>query len=333
MKNLTVKTGIVFILAIFMTGIALPATGQRAEREVAKEYKIKQGFSLGIDNRYGEINFVNWDKNELSVVVRITSESVSQTKADDLVESVKIDISEMQEEVNFKTLIDNKKINGKNNVKVIYDVKAPAYLNVNLKQSYGNIYIQDITGLARLEVKYGNLTANSLIVKDAGKWNSLELAYGKASVEEVNALNAGIKYSEISVSKSVVLKLESSYSKLNFNQLNELEIESKYDKISVGTIEGSMKVSSAYTQVFVEQLSTGFKEIYADMVYGNFKGGVKDDISFKIDATVSYGSIKIPEGDYTLNKEGTKQEVHGTVGNAPNPLVHVNLKYGNLELR
>jgi hypothetical protein len=68
------------------------------------------------------------------------------------------------------------------------------------------------------------------------------------------------------------------------------------------------------------------------MKYGNFKGGIDAKTAFKIDAEASYGSIKIPEGDYQAIKEGIREEVHGNVGGQSQSQVDVSMKYGNFTL-
>ncbi len=325
------------VKSLFVAGIMLITSGitfgQNADKEIAKDYKIDKGFTLAIDNEYGEINLVNWDKNELSVIVRIETEAASQAKAEELLEKVSIAIEESNSNASFDTEIDKKVMNGKNKIKVTYSVKAPAYLNVNLEQAYGNIYIQDLTGIAELEVRYGNLTANALENKNAEQENSLDLAYGNASIESVISLTADIKYSELSLTKSKDLNNESAYSKLQLGVLSNLDIESKYDKLSIGELNGSVNIESGYTQVNLGTLNKGFKEVVADVVYGNIKGSLGEGVSFSIDANAAYGSIDIPDGDYNTQKEGTSQTVNGKIGSGSGGNLVVKVKYGNLSLK
>lgn len=316
-------------MAIFS---ASAAYSQDAQKEINKSYTIQKGFTLGIDNSYGEINIVNWDNNEVSVVVRIETEAASQSKAEELLGRVTIDIDESKSEVSFKTEFDNKTMTGKNKIKVIYNVKAPAYLNANLKQRYGNVYIQEIKGVAQLEVKYGNLTAGTLSSESKDEWNILDLAYGNASIEFVTGLQAEVKYSDISIQESYVLNIESAYSKMGFGKVGELEIESKYDKLSIDELAVLLDVESAYTHVSTGTILKGFKYISADMAFGNLKGILGSGAACSIDADVTYGSVNIPAGDYQIDKGPNSKEVHGTIGNPSDSRIEVDIKYGNLNL-
>lgn len=332
MKNLRSNLTVSLLFFAILTGSTGIVSGQKAEKEINKNYKITEGFSLDITNKYGEINVVNWEKDELSVEVIVTAEASSQSKAEELLKDVEIKLSENPSDVSFTTRINMTGMKGNNKVQVVYNVKTPEYLNVALAQSYGNIYIQDITGLAELELKYGNLTANRLAISDQDVWNNLDLAYGKAAIEYANALEIKVQYSEINVSESEVLSIESMYSKLNLGNVIDLDIESKYDKLSADLLEGSMSVESEYTQVSVNRITPAFTGLFAEMKYGNFKGGIDAKTAFTIDAEASYGSIKIPEGDYQSNKEGINEKVLGNVGGKSQTQVDVSIKYGNFIL-
>lgn len=329
MKKQVFRTGIFLLLVIFS---ASALYGQNAEKEIKKNYQVQKGFTLGIDNSYGEINIVNWDKSEVSVIVRVETEASSQSKAEELLDRVTIAIDESRNEVNFSTEFDNKTMNGKNKTRVIYNVKAPSFINVNLEQRYGNVYVQEITGVAKLEVKYGNLTAGALSSKNKDDWNMLDLAYGKASVEFVTTLQTEVKYSDLSIQESQVLSIESAYSKMEFGKVGELNIDSKYDKLSIDDLSGSLDVDAAYTHVSAGTILKGFKYISADMAYGNFKAILGSGVACGIDAEVSYGSVNIPDGDYSVDKSPNRKVVEGNIGGPSDSKINVDIKYGNLNL-
>ena len=333
MKNLRSNLSVSLLFFVILTGSTGIISAQKAVKEINNNYKITEGFSLGITNKYGEINVVNWEKDELSVEIIITAESSSQSRAEELLKGVEIEMSENRSDVSFTTRINSKGMKGNSKIQVVYNIKTPAYLNIALAQSYGNIYIQDITGLAELELKYGNLTANSLAISNPDDWNNLDLAYGKADIEYVNALKIKVQYSDLNISASDVLSIVSAYSKLYLGNVIDLDIESKYDKLSADLLEGSMSVESEYTQISVNRIAPGFTGLFAEMKYGNLKGGLDAKTAFMIDAEASYGSIKIPEGDYQSIKEGIREEVHGNVGGQTQSQVDVSIRYGNLVLK
>jgi hypothetical protein len=332
MKNLTFNNSLYFLLLILFSGSVLTVTGQPAEKLINKEYNISQGFTLGIDNEYGEINIVNWNQDRVAVEISITVEAKSESKAEEILKQIEIDISESKTAVYFDTEVEQINVTGKTKINVKYDVKAPAYINAVLEQSYGNVYIQELTGTAELEIRYGNLTATSLVNRQAEGWNTLDLKYGNASIENVSALSAEIKYSELAVSESRMLETESAYSKLNFGKVSRLNAECKYDKLNMDLLEGTLEVDGAYTNVTVGTISNGFSEVFVDLAYGNFKAGLESQAAFAIEADISYGSVQIPDGDYQVEKEAASESVWGRVGGKSDAKILADIKYGNLVL-
>ncbi|HKK64067.1 MAG TPA: hypothetical protein VJ951_15995 [Bacteroidales bacterium] len=317
------------LLAVMIT---IAGNAQTAEKMIEKSYAISKGFTLEIDNEYGETNIVNWDKDELSVVITITTEAGSQSKAEKMLERISVDIDERSSLVSFDTEIENMNASGTKDMMIIYDVKTPSYINATLEQSYGSMYIQELSGYTELEVKYGSLNANALYYQDDEKTNALDLAYGEADLAYVASLSAEVKYSKLSIDESETLILESAYSKYYLGNIVSLDLESKYDKLDVVQLSGSLILESAYTNVNIDNISEDFSLLKLDMKYGNFKGNLASPPSFEIDAFVDFGSIDIPEGNLHREKDGLSEEVIGTVGSGDGS-VTAELKYGNLTLR
>lgn len=332
MKNQQFKQRVSIVFLLLLAGIMLPLTAQKANKKIAESYSVRKGFTLGIENVYGEINITSWERDEVSVTVTIETEAGSQSKADAMLDDIEISISESSNAVYFETDIDVGSMKGNKKVNVAYEVKAPAYINAAIEQKYGDVYIQELTGVADLEIMYGGLVAGAL-TPSTDAWNSLELAYGNADIERASPISAEIKYSEITIDNAVLLEIESAYSELYLGEVGELELESKYDKLKVKSLLGSMEIESAYTQVTIDMVSSGFEEIDAEMTYGNFTAGLENGTSFDIEAEVVYGSVRIPDGSWSSEKQGNKQEISGTVGRGGKGSITVDMKYGNLLLK
>ena len=331
MKNQQFKQRMRLLFILLLAGTLLPLSAQKADKKITEAYKVSNGFTLGVENTYGEINITNWDRNEVSVEVTVDVEARSQSKAEAMLDDIEISISESSNAVYFETEMDLKIIGGQKKINVRYDVKDPDYINVALEQKYGEVYVQELTGVADIEIAYGGLVAGRLS-PETGSWNSLEMAYGNADIEQVTALSAEVRYSEITIKRAGNLEIESAYSEFYLGEVNAIELESKYDKVMLKKLMGSLEIESAYTQVTLDQLSNRFNEIDAEMTYGNFTAGLEKGVSFDIEAEVVYGSIRIPKGNYSSDKQGMRQEVKGTVGAGGKSSITVEMKYGNLSL-
>lgn len=329
MRKLKFSLGFLLI-ALFVSSATL--FSQEARKEIAKSYTISDGYSLGIENKYGNIEIVNWEKDELQVKVVIEASSKNQEKAEKLVKSVEIDIDELSNGVNFKTIFPKSDLDKKERIKITYSVQTPVYLNVDLTQKYGEIFIQKIYGHADINVQYGTLDAGELINKKQKSPNSLSVSYGDATIEKTTQLNSKAQYSECMIGQADAIEVESAYSKINVDEFNELNANSKYDKYKLGKLMGSFIVNANYTNVNIKYIDPGFELIRAEMTYGNLVGNLDAKTSFNIDARAAYGEISIPGGDVKEDKDSKKQSVSGTVGKSASAKIEADLTYGNLKL-
>ena len=75
-----------------------------------------------------------------------------------------------------------------------YDVKMPVWMDLSLVNKYGNTDLDDLYGLVDLDIKYGNLTASKLTRGNEKPLNTLNLAYGKGSIDDAGWLDATVRY-------------------------------------------------------------------------------------------------------------------------------------------
>ena len=100
---------------------------------------------------------------------------------------------------------------------------------------YGNTDIDELHGLVNLDIKYGNLTAGKLTRGNIKPLNSLNLAYGKGTIDEAGWLDLTYKIRRAAseIEKSQALLLDSKYSKLSLGETSSVVGESKYDNIRI----------------------------------------------------------------------------------------------------
>ena len=159
MKSIYKYTLLVFLLA----PISVLAQVERT-KEINKSYTVSNDGSLSIDNKYGDVHIETWDQNRVEVEIIVKAIKSSASKAEEYLDKVEIDISDdNKNDLSFKTMISGN-INNQNQerLEIDYNVKAPTSFNTNLKNSYGNLYMDNSTGDADIKVAYGNLKADDL---------------------------------------------------------------------------------------------------------------------------------------------------------------------------
>lgn len=340
----------IFLAVFLIAGISTSAFAQKATKEISKSYAASKGFTLDIANKYGKIDVVNWDKNEVDVKVTITVEANNQEKAEETLKYITVEIDESGNGVSFETEFDSKAFGKNQNIEVAYKVTAPEYINASLAQKYGSVYIQSLTGDVELEIKYGELTASSIVNSNRDAWNTLEFAYSEGSIDQAGNLEAEVSYSELELTEVNMLNMESKYSEFTGEYIGGMELESKYDEfafdevvdlsaemkygaVHIGQLNNSLNITAEYTNVNLDIVLGSFSSLVADLSYGDFKGKLDKGASFKVEAAAAYGSVALPEGNLEESREGVSEKVSGTIGNVPKATVDITLKYGDLVLK
>ena len=236
-----------------------------------------------------------------------------------------------------------------------YNVKMPKHIALKLANRYGNTKINEMTGPVSLDIKYGNLTAGRLLRGNEKPWNSLNLAYGKGTIEELGWMTINIRYtSKLEITKSTAILLDSKYSKLALGETSSVLGESKYDNIkidkirnldldngytdvSIGTLDTKLRYEGSYGSFSVENIPADFESIDLAARYMGVKLGIAENASYELDGHVRYGGLRYNEDNFKFNRrivENNSTEVSGIVGknDSPKSRVKIEASYGTVKL-
>ncbi|MGA1977280.1 MAG: hypothetical protein ABSG89_05420 [Bacteroidales bacterium] len=358
MKTQAYKTGIALLTSIFLFSSAVEAQ-EEVTKEFHKEYTAKQGASLDLNNRYGDIVIQTSESDQVVINVKVTVKYPDREKAEKLLGYIDVVFNEENNYFSAKTTIDDKfSFTGWNDSKrfsIDYDVKMPGWMNLTLVNKYGNTNLDDISGSVDLDIKYGNLTASKLTRGNEKPFNTLNIAYGKASIDEAGWLDATVRYSgNFSISKCQALLLDSRYSadqfgtvssivgetkydKVNIDEINNLVLEAGYSGVYVGTLTKKLEFSGGYGSLNVDKVPAGFESIKTDTHYMGVKVAIDESASYSLESHMSYASLKFNEDNFRNQKriiENTSSEISGIVGkeSEPTSTVSIESSYGGVRL-
>jgi hypothetical protein len=335
---------------LLVTAASVSLAAQDAIKEYSESYDIKQGVTLVMDTRYSEVEILKWDNNVADIHVVTQVSGTSKSRAEEILEGAKVEIGRSGNTITVNTDWGNGSSNKGIEKKIHVTVKAPSYLNVDVDNSYGDLFIQEIGGLVLLDLKYTNLKAGKLSRGDEKPYNQMEIAYGNATIDEAGYVELEIAYSDMEINNSDMLFVESKYSKMNgakaggivtegsydkyqFDEIKSFVAELKYSGLKFGNLQKNLELKSNYTNVKITQLSRDFEKVDASLAYGNFSMGVENGTAFRIEGESRYGKINVSrEGNLNRMKEGATEKVSGTVGSNPRATVSVVAKYGNIDI-
>jgi hypothetical protein len=358
MKKSDYKSGILLFLTLLLVNLTLQA--QEITKEFHKEYTAGPNTTLDISNRYGDVVIQSWDKDQVIIDVKVTVELPNKEKAQKMISYIDVQFSESENLISVKTVIDDK-FNftgwGSDSKKfsIDYNVKMPAATALSLANKYGNTDIDELHGLVDLDIKYGNLTAGKLTRGNIKPLSSLNLAYGKGTIDEAGWLDLTIRYAgNFGITKSQALLLDSKYSKLSLGETSSIVGESKYDNLRISRIN-NLVLENGYSDVNIEELTkkltyegsygsfsvenipAGFETISTDTRYMGVKLGIAESASYMLEAKVSYGGLKYNEDNFKNQRrivENNSSEISGTIGyeESPTSKVNVTASYGSVRL-
>ncbi len=349
-----------FLIQIFAIQIV---TGQERQytKKFHEEYQVGTGDALRLENIYGNVTIKNWNQNKVVIDVLVTLDGESKEKADRILGYVNIDFSYNNNEIRAVTVLDNKFNSnqvfgngGRKKFSIDYTVNMPETMQLTLLNKYGDIAINELSGLIDINIKYGNLRANRLKRTDNKPLSQIVLAYGNATIDECQWLKVDMKYSKMSIVKSKALIVISKYSKLILSEGSSLVSDAKYDTYEIGTlvnfagtgaytnyrfdkISNKIDLNLRYSDCRIDYVPANFESIEIENSYGSIRLGIEEGASYQLDGTARFSKIFYPEDYARVSRivENTQMQVSGRIGKDEknSARVRVNTEFGNVSLQ
>ncbi|NOQ24413.1 MAG: hypothetical protein GQ564_03545 [Bacteroidales bacterium] len=360
MKAPIFKSVLLLIFVQILVITSAKAESEEFSKNLHKDYDANENTLLVIQNKFGDVDINNWDKNKVSIDVTITVDHKNEEKAKELIEYIEVEFNQSGNTIEAITKIDEKfsKWNtftfndNQKEFSIDYKVNIPKNIKLDLLNKYGSVFINEVAGHTKISVKYGNLKINKLTRENIKPLNEIYLGYSNGTIEDCKWLNLNIKYSELKIRECKALIAVTKYSELSVENASSIVCESKYDDYKLGKI-ANFVTSSAYTDfeineiykklefdnrygsLSVDYVPANFEKITIENEYGNIDLGIDPNASYKIKGYAKYADIDYAnEGRVSRIKESTSLQVEGLVGkdNSTKSFIEINTKYGNVEL-
>lgn len=215
---------ILALAALFIVPAISHATGNEDGSEkkkvISKTYNVTASEKLKIENSFGEVVINTWDKNEFKVDIEIYSKATTDEKAQSILDQIKVNDSQSDNTVFFKTNIghisgnshndnddndgdddndngDNKKHShnnhGNNNQEfhVNYVVYMPSSNPLQIDNQFGKTTVPNFQGLVNLTSKFGSLTTGNL-----DNVQSIDVQFGKAEIGHIKNGKVNFQYDD-----------------------------------------------------------------------------------------------------------------------------------------
>ncbi|AFM04100.1 hypothetical protein Fleli_1692 [Bernardetia litoralis DSM 6794] len=362
MKNLHKSQFVILTFLLLCIGFLIPLSEANATKYQPKEekqkvvkatFKVNSDELLTISNKYGNINFTNHDKNEVSIHVTILAWARSDKEAQKILDRIEIDQDHDSESITFETQIEESRggysSSNREGFEINYEVKIPKKINLDIENKFGSVTLADLQGKLNLELQHGNFNAHNL----SGMRHSINITFGNFSVDEISSADIEVAHGSINIDKSTTdLKIESKHSNIRIDDANVLEIEAKHGNMRIGTVT-KIRGDNAFGRIEIrkvlkyavlelrhgncqiEQIVKGFDKIEVENAHGSIELRFDSDAKFQFEASTTHGSIRNSISNTTIQREEDEdyeQILEGKTNGGGNGKVYVTNQHGSIRL-
>lgn len=331
-------------------------TGRSFEREktITKTFSVSKATELKINNQFGNIVIVEWNKNEIDFSIRITSSSNVESLTQEQIDGINVKFDASANHVSAETTIKNVKGHYQNkSMQIDYTVKVPSHVLLKLNNSYGNVILNRTDKPFYANVKFGNLQADAIL----NEQSQIEVQYGDAGIGEAGKLNAKIDFGNIDLVKADGLVLASSYSKIRLGKINELIVRSQFDNsynigevnkvvfqqadytgITIGRLGIALKAHMTFSKLQIKETSDKLQEIIIATSYSDINIKLTPPLAFTVDLSMAYGNIELGKGinrsdiNYEKSEYGDSVTATGKVGVNPQASIRITNSFNYIKL-
>ncbi len=315
-----------------------PGTFIERKKTIVKVFDARPDEMLSIDNRYGDVKVLLWDKRTIRIDITITANAASEQKVSEAINAVDIEEKRSNKNITVQTVIGpgphrnnwrGKK--GENSLRIDYLIQMPKQNPLNLKNAYGDTDIARFIAPLAVETRYGNFRAENL----ASVANDIVVQYGNAVIGQMKQGKLQSNHSEINLEKVKSLELVNKFGSLNIGEVGSLKADIGYCGTRIGTLTGDGTVRLNYANNFSINESTA-DNIDIHATYSSVVIPVRQPARF--DVSVTYGNFQYPSKTAVsvTNKSGTSKtrQYEGNIGNdQPASNIRVISTYGNVKLK
>ena len=303
MKVMKRITTVIFSIVCSLILLQTNAQKEKKEYPFSKEDNISKSYpaagnSLNIENKFGKVEIITWNSNEIKVDVHIKVSSSNKEYAEKTFDAIKVNDEKNGNDISLKTSIKSAGCNNCNNsMKIDYTVHLPADTKLKIKNSFGPIIIPDYNGELSIENKFGDMTAQTL-----SNIKSLLFEFGTANINSLNNVDAAFKFS------SVELNNLTGNNNFKFDFCNAV-------KIKLANILYSLNINESYSTINLKPEPNFSASYNINTNFSSFVNRSDIDIQRTNEPTSKYGpdSKKIYEGK---SGNGTaKVEIKSKFGN------------------
>ena len=295
-----------FLIAIILLVGVEPIWGQVKEKRVDKTFTVNSSTRLSIDNRFGKVHINTWDQNKIEAQVVVEVDG-SGDAAREILDRIKIDVSESTGEIRLETDIHESRRNRNNQrFEINYTISMPKKNPLQVDHRHGDIYLDNIDGPVDLDLAHGQIVAEALSGKSRislqhgnggrigaigsgslsfqhyqrlriGKLGSidLEIAHASADIEEAGDLDFELRHSKVAFGSTGMVTLDMQHSKFEAESARSVHSDAQHSSLDIDRVTHSIEFDGNHSQVEIGKLSRNFTMVDFEGNHSFLRPGIR----------------------------------------------------------
>ena len=339
------------LIIVLLVSSSFARADSEKRKSINKAYKVSGATAVQLSNSFGKMHVETWDKNEVKVDIEIIVRATTDDRAQDLLDKINIEIDDGNPESNlsFSTSISNNKSGRQTSFEINYNVSMPKANSLDLKNSFGDVYVSDLSGDTDINVQYGNLKAGRLTGNndvrlsfgsgfseiDAMDKGDLKVSYSKLGVEEIGVLDVNSSFSTFETDKAGTIELVAKYGEVDIGEIDVLEADVNFSTFMLGKVNKSLVLDIDYGGSLEIGVSKSVQLFDIESSFGPVNIELEPGINASIEARLSFCSLRYDESQVDFNKiikDNTSSEYSGKIGTGAGTTIKIVSKYGNVRI-
>jgi hypothetical protein len=283
-------------------------------KQLSYSYTITSRDRINIDNQFGDVRVKFWNKNVVKVDITIIANSPSEEKASSFLNLVSVSNNKESGNVIFKTNINpsyskfklsnalSKDKSKETNLRIDYVVYMPQENELNLNNSFGDVYLPEFSSVLNLNQSYGVLYADNI----SNGLSKVSVNFGKANIHSMNGGDLRSNYASLNIDNASNLILNNNHGNLNIRQITDIQGILNYSEGIIGTIKEAVKLKLNYSDdLKITKIDDKVKDVEIKCNYTTI------DLPFGENFNADF-DIKMTNSDLKINNERTVRFVKNT---------------------
>ena len=327
----------------------LLAKSETKSKTYTESFSVNENATLKLENQFGKINLISWDQNQVEIKVEVNVDAKNEEKAQKKLDQIDVQISGSNSLVKVITELKNNG-NFKGEFSIDYEIKAPASLNLDLTNEFGDVVITEWDGSADIHVEFGSLTANKLSSDQVninleyssgniGLLNKAEidLEYAdKFTLDKAKELKIDAEFSDVDIENVERITVSAEYGGIDIGQANQVDFDGEFAGFSLGKLYKRGEFISEYGGIKIHFVSKSFEELILNNSFSSINVYFEEGSSFDFDLSSEFGGISVMDGAHLKidREEIGENYMKGTYGKGEHKSkVTAEAEYGEITLK